>query len=389
MFIKLLTIFLLGTVILSLCIIYRKKMQYWLPYYIFQKLIPRQKPGSDEQIHIMFCLVDHFEPANGGVGPEIQKQRVRAWTERYPQMADKHCDADGKPPQHIWFYPPHLDHVHLESLVGLCREGYGEIEMHLHHNHMEPFPDAADTLREKIQKCIDDYSKLEIFCTPGGRKHFGFIHGDWSLANSRGEKYCGVNDELQILKETGCYADFTFPCLNEAQPKKVNTIYYAFDKNTKKPKSYNSGIDIKVNGKPKKAIMIIQGPIGLRWNFKDHKIFPSIESANIDRSDLPTRNRIDYWVKNGIFVKGKPEWIFLKIHTHGAPEEAHEVLLGKFSDEMYSYLEEIYNDGEKYMLHYVTARQMYNIIKAAEAGEGGNPNSFRDYEIPKYMFKSE
>jgi hypothetical protein len=30
---------------------------------------------------------------------------------------------------------------------------------------------------------------------------------------------------------------------------------------------------------------------------------------------------------------------------------------------------------------------MYNIIKAAEAGEEGNPNDFRDYLLPAPSFK--
>src|SRR5262249_32297077 len=33
-------------------------------------------------------------------------------------------------------------------------------------------------------------------------------------------------------------------------------------------------------------------------------------------------------------------------------------------------------------LHFVTAREAYNIVKAAEAGHSGNPNDYRDYLIP-------
>jgi hypothetical protein len=33
-------------------------------------------------------------------------------------------------------------------------------------------------------------------------------------------------------------------------------------------------------------------------------------------------------------------------------------------------------------LHYVTAREAYNIAKAAEAGHAGDPNDFRDFVIP-------
>jgi len=36
-----------------------------------------------------------------------------------------------------------------------------------------------------------------------------------------------------------------------------------------------------------------------------------------------------------------------------------------------------------YVLHYVTAREMYNIAKAAEAGLAGDPGRYRDFELPK------
>ena len=51
-------------------------------------------------------------------------------------------------------------------------------------------------------------------------------------------------------------------------------------------------------------------------------------------------------------------------------------------------LERAYNDGERYRLHYVTARECYNIIKAAEAGESGDPGAFRDYRLPPPPMRS-
>jgi hypothetical protein len=52
----------------------------------------------------------------------------------------------------------------------------------------------------------------------------------------------------------------------------------------------------------------------------------------------------------------------------------------------FGYLETAYNDGSAYMLHYVTARELYNMIRAVEAGETGEPNEYRDYCIgpPSY-----
>ena len=58
-----------------------------------------------------------------------------------------------------------------------------------------------------------------------------------------------------------------------------------------------------------------------------------------------------------------------------------DTLLGQAMHDMHSYLEQTYNDGRRYVLHYVTARETYNIIKAAEAGKTGNPNDWRDFVL--------
>lgn len=364
-----------------------KGLQYWLPGYIIEKCGSRRKCNRKLPVHIMLCIVDHFEPFHGAVPFEQAKIRMDKWKNEYPMFCQKYIDADGRMPQHTWFYPPHLDHCFLKDLVCLCKQGYGEIEMHLHHNHMEPFPDTSETLKAKILKCIEDYSKYGIFCLPDGSKRFGFVHGDWSLDNSLGDDFCGVNNEIEILKECGCYADFTFPSLGSAQPAMVNKIYYVKD-NPKRSKSYNWGKELKVKGEPWGDLLMIPGIIGLRWNSRMHRMLPSIESSDISRANFHAEKRIDYWIKNAIVIKGICNWKFIKLHTHGAIEDTVDSLHGKNATLMHQYLKDKYNDGKRYVLHYVTAREMYNIIKAAEDGKEGNPNCYRDYRIPMYSYKA-
>lgn len=363
-----------------------KRIDIWLANYLRQLISPSEREAGTK--HVIFSFVDHYEPFNSfnsGGDFKTASKRIQSWVELYPKIARKHKDADGRFPQHTWFYPPHHEHGFLETLVQLCRQEYGEIEMHLHHNHMNPFPDTEETLRAKIIKCIEDYSKYGIFCLPDGSKAFCFIHGDWSLDNSRGNKFCGVNNEISILKECGCFADFTFPSLGKTQPAMINKIYYAKD-DPDKPKSYNTGKELFVGGKPWGDLLIIQGIIGLRWKSRTHRFRPSIESSSLDKSNYPFQGRTDYWIKNGIRIKGRPNWLFVKLHTHGAREDTWDSLLGDRAEAMFSYLEKKYNDGKKYALHYVTSREMYNIIKAAEAGKEGDPNQYRDFKIQRYIY---
>lgn len=363
----------------------KRGLQYWLPSYLANTMFSFDEPASNGPVHIMFCFVDHYEPTakdGGNLGPEA---RVHEWVDRYPKMAQQHKDADGNHPQHGWFYPPHQDHKFLKDLVGLCHARLGEIEMHLHHNHMPPFPDTSSTLKAKILKCIDDYSKLGIFCLPDGSRKFAFIHGDWSLDNARGSRFCGVNDEITILQECGCFADLTFPSLGEAQPKMINAIYYCHD-DPNRPKSYNTGMLLRADTASQSGLLMIPGIIGMRWKSRTHAWVPSIEASNIDISDKPFKERVDYWVRNAVRIPGRPNWRFIKIHTHGARDIDFDCFFGERAHDMHGYLESRYNDGNNYRLHYVTAREIYNICKAAESGNDGDPNTYRNFEIPRYVY---
>lgn len=334
--------------------------------------------------HVFFCLVDHYEPGTGGVDKETEISRVDELLKEYPLIADKHKDFYGNPPRRTWFFPPHYHRNHnLKKLVSLCEQGYGEIELHLHHGKDKP--DTDENLRKTILQCIDEYSLLGIFGEIDGNKKYGFIHGDWALDNSRKGKYCGVNNELTILKETGCFADFTHPSLIETTPSKINSIYYATD-NPRKNKSYNKGTDVIKNGGKSGDIMIIQGP--LHPFFKSNKLWSlRILGDEISGSPPVTDKRIDAWIKTNICVKEKSEFIFIKTHTHGATDS--KAVLGKEIEQIFTYLETEYNDGKNFILHYVTARELYNIIKAVESGKDvSSPETLRDSLVSKPKYDS-
>jgi hypothetical protein len=214
-----------------------------------------------------------------------------------------------------------------------------------------------------------------------GNVRYAFIHGNWALDNSRPDgRWCGVNNELEVLRQTGCYADFTLPSApSDTQTAKINSIYYA--KDTPEPKSHNTGHDVTVGGKQGGGLMIIQGPLALNWKRRKYGLMPKIENSGVTYNDPPTSDRIDLWVRQGICVKGRHEWVFVKVYTHGCRDEHTTDGFFDMLDGMFSYLEKRYNDGKEYCLHYVTAREMYNIVKAAEAGTALQPGECRDWEV--------
>jgi hypothetical protein len=87
-------------------------------------------------------------------------------------------------------------------------------------------------------------------------------------------------------------------------------------------------------------------------------------------------------VAQGIHVEGRPEWVFVKTHTHGAQERNAGSLLGAGGAALHQALTTRYNDGRDWILHYVTAREMYNVAVAAMEGRSGDPNDYRDHVLP-------
>ena len=355
-----------------------RNMEIWLPDYIrSRKAAPARSP-----VHVMFCFVDHFEPMWQGADLATQRARVDRWCRDYRSLAERHRDADGRPPQHSFFYPEEeYLQEHLDKIAALCADGFGEIEIHLHHdddtqeNFLASMSRFRDLLHERHGALPRDRAS--------GALRFAFIHGNWCLDNSRPDgRWCGIDNEIVLLRDLGCYADFTFPSApSDTQTSTINSIYYATD-DPSRPKSHDRGVAVRVGGTASGDLLMVQGPLGLNWRRRRFGIMPRIENADVRKGCPPTAERVDHWVRTGIHVQGRPEWVFVKVHTHGTQEPDMDTLLGAPVDAMHEHLERAYNDGEKYVLHYVSAREMYNIVKAAEAGLEGDPAGYRDFELP-------
>jgi hypothetical protein len=110
-------------------------------------------------------------------------------------------------------------------------------------------------------------------------------------------------------------------------------------------------------------------------------VLPKLENGELSGSNPPTQLRAGLWTRVGIHVPGRPEWIFAKLHTHGCVPANADVLLGDHIRRMHATLQAEYNDGSNWKLHYVSAREMTNMVLAAEAGCTGDPGAYRDYLI--------
>ena len=357
----------------------------WISTYAWQQTISRAH--SSVPPHLILALADHFEPYilphNLGVYASRTEQlrRVKAWCQQYPTSFDSCRDSDGHTFRHTYFYPAeHYDSDIISLLAEHCRNGWGEIEIHLHHGMK--VPDTAENTRNLLVGFRDRLvqhgclSRLD----DSGVPRYAFVHGNWALANSAGNHFCGVDSEMQILAETGCYADFTMPSApNRGQVSKINALYECVGPLARRA-PHRHGRDLARGRRPQVFPILVQGPLMLDFSRRKRRIFPALENSELSGANPPALQRLHLWQRAAITVQGCLEWLFVKLHCHGMDPRSTPALLGP---PMQNFLHNLADAGRGggFQTHFVTAREMTNLILAACDEKNGDPCMFRDYRL--------
>ena len=331
-------------------------------------------------MHVIFAFVDHWENGYGENG----KRLANLFYNEYNDMAKKHQDADGISPQHTWFCV-YLEKPSIQVISKCVFNNLGEMEIHIHHGTAND--DGCDNTPEITQYLNDYINFLQkvgacITAELEPKTAFGFIHGMWALDNSRcmdgHRQYCGCNEELNLLISKKCYGDFTFPAWGTMDPKWKSKICLCMD--SPYPKSYDYYFRelSKFDSPPQNnEFLIFEGP--------------GYISTNIDKNEAPTLARMNSLVNANVHVIGRDDWVFVKVNSHCAQNlddpQGFNNIIGNTADKFYSDIEQVFNDGINYKLHYATSRELYNIAMAAADGKEGDPNNYRDYIIPKPVNK--
>lgn len=342
---------------------------------------PRRMGAGRGPVHLILAIADHYEPKGGGASAEQARARVGRWLEDYPRRLGGFRDSDGRPPRHTFFYPAEeYEAGLLDDLGGLCRDGYGEVEVHLHHDG-----DTSENLRRTLlgfkETLHARHGLLPVDPATGGVV-YAFVHGNWALDNSRPDgRWCGVDDELSILRETGCYADFTMPSApHPTQVATTNRIYYATD-DPRRPRSHERGVEVGRGAAPAGGLLMVQGPLVLDWGRRKWGVVPRLDNGALQRGQEPSMRRLGNWLRAGVRVPGRPDWCFVKLHAHGAHEHSHEALLGGPMVRFHEALAARAGRDPGFRYHYVTAREMVNLVEAAAAGWRGGVDGARDHRL--------
>ncbi|MGB6383716.1 MAG: hypothetical protein WBD25_21535 [Terriglobales bacterium] len=349
------------------------------------------KPPASGPMHVILALADHFEPAidptdgQKRVPRSEQERRLEYWISEYPKVVDGWRDHDGRPLVHTYFYPAEqYDEGLLEMLAEHCHAGWGEVEIHLHHGFLHP--DTAENTRRLLTEFRDQLAfrhRCLAVEESSTRPAYAFVHGNFALANSAAGRFCGVDSEMQILSETGCYADLTMPSgiWHATQIKKINSLYQCalpLDQ----PAPHRQGHNLTVGRVPNNPPLIIQGPLvtDLRRTLRSAR--PVLENGGITGANPPTMHRFSLWKQAQVRVLGRPDWLFIKLFCHGMNPTQKDAVMG---DNFRKFLSALVSGAgdRKETLHFVAAREMTNILLAACDGREGNPGNYRDYRFKR------
>jgi len=332
-----------------------KHAELWLGPYLKDR-VSRAVAGRKPK-RAWVAMTDHYEPWGMGASVETALQRVARWRDRWPRIADDApLDAAGRCPQYSFFYPQEeYRRDLLDGIAEIVRLGVADVEVHLHHDD-ETRDGFVQKVNEFCRRLTNDHGLLR---QRDGRTVFGFIHGNWALDNSHPEgRRCGLNGEIALLRDLGCYADFTMPSMpSPTQGRVVNKIYWCTNNADNQPRSFDRGITATPGGGKQGDLLMITGPLGIRFS---GRLKPRLEMGEIAGYDLPTAARVRQWFELAPMIGDD---LFLKLYTHGAPERNLEPLLEHGLSSLFQLVaEEAARRGIE--IHWATAWQMY---QAAEA----------------------
>jgi hypothetical protein len=325
-------------------------------------MLRQSKFRFDRPVSVYLCVADHFEPKWGRAPRHVAEARVERWISGYRQLATRFTDSAGQSPQHTFFYPiDEYEPSYLDGLKVLCKQGFGDVEVHLHHDN-----DSSAQLRETLTKHAEVLFERHglLRKDSSGRICYGFIHGNWALDNSRADRrWCGVNDELTILRETGCYADFTMPSAPDpCQVPTINQLYFAID-DPQRPCSHAFGLRARVGTRsPADGLLMVPGPLAWNWSDRIGGWKPRLENGDLTARRPPTIDRFRLWCAARVMVIGNDTSLFIKLHTHGAQEANSAVLLGEQMAKFHTDLADFAQRHREVRYFYVTAFQMYQEI---------------------------
>ena len=363
----------------------------WLVRYPVSRLGSLLEQTAFEKKHIIVTVANHFEPAwseGGMLDHKSQIERLTAYHKLARATGDATRDTDGTQFRHTNFYPAEQYHPEiLDIMAEMQAEGLGEVEVHLHHG--VDAPDTAENLRHSLVDFRDTLAtrhKCLSRMDGAGDPMYAFVHGNLALANSCGGRFCGVDNEMEILRDTGCYADMTLPSApDQSQVAVINQIYEC-GMPLDQAVPHRTGKRLSVNGNAHQLPLIFTGPLVFNWTRTIKGIpVPRVEDGALTANQGLNAARFNRWLSANVTVAGKSDWVFVKLYCHGFFDHDQSTCIGEDAKRFFNEMIETGEKSGSYKVHFESAREAFNITAAAAEGLRGEPGMYRDHRLRSIM----
>ncbi|MFH1894272.1 MAG: hypothetical protein ABIK83_16500 [Candidatus Zixiibacteriota bacterium] len=270
------------------------------------------------------------------------------------------------------------DSTRLKLLSDFCKSGLGEVEYLLR--------SEFDTAFDAGQMLDDDLDILKSFgwaktvdsevCFTVLRERPVSLRLDREICSS-----------LSQLAAQGCYFDLSESDRHStSRLTSVNSIYLVSTR-LDDAGLYSDKCELVAGKLGRGRLLVIDSPLLIDWSDWRDVYVPFVDDGKLTPGILADSRRVNSWIRADVHVTGQPNWIFVKLVIDSLLNVEPASHLIASIDRMLEYLQRLPNDGQ-YRVHFVTAREMYNIARAAEAGMSGNADDFRDYLIKPYSTSS-
>lgn len=358
----------------------------WLVRYPFARARSLLEQTAFEKKHIIITIANHFEPGwseDGILDHKSQMKRLKAYRKLAGEIGNAVQDADGTKFRHTNFYPAEQYHPEiLDILAEMQADGLGEVEVHLHHG--VEVPDNAENLQNTLVAFRDTLAEKHkcLSTMNGGSPMYAFVHGNLALANSCGGRFCGVDNEMEILRDTGCYADMTLPSApDQSQVAVINRIYECgLPMDQAVP--HRRALAPHSNGTGPQLPLIFQGPLVFNWK---RLPVPRLDDGALAANQPLDDARFDRWLSANITVGGRSDLVFVKLYCHGFFDRDQSACIGEEAKRFFGELIERSTKTGAFTIHFATAREAFNIASAAIEGKPGRTNEFRDHKLLPIM----
>lgn len=363
----------------------------WLARYPLSRAASFLEQTAFEKKHIIITVANHFEPGwsvNGVLDHKSQMTRLKAYHKIASETGKAVRDVDGTKFRHTNFYPAEQYHPEILDIMSeMQAEGLGEVEVHLHHGVERP--DTAGNLRETLVNFRDTLAekhKCLSHVAGSSKPMYAFVHGNLALANSCDGRFCGVDNEMEILRDTGCYADMTLPSApDQSQVAVINQIYEC-TLPMNEPAPHRLGMRAAANRKHAQLPLIFTGPLVFNWTRRIKGLpVPRIDDGALTANQPLNTARFNRWRSANVTVEGKSDWVFVKLYCHGFFDQDQSVCIGEDAKRFFGGIVEEAEKSAAFQVHFATAREAFNIALAAIDGKSGDPNDHRNYRLRSVM----